>query len=145
MLEKIFYKYQWLKLTSEQRILMREIFKIPKSGGVEMTGGQVVSDGSNEEDLKAVNIGSMQEFLESKEEDFDKLLGMSLDRINEIIAEKEKEKLKEIKKANAGKRIQEIDEVVDTLLETIANLPIDAQIKIKKHLASVGKKQTDEQ
>lgn len=100
-----------------------------------MVGNVMESDGSNEADLKAVNVESMQAFLESDEKDFDLLLSFTVDKIDSLLEDTKQKKIEEAKAHDTHKRIQEIDQVVDTILETINNLPIDAQIKIKVALS----------
>lgn len=134
-IERLLTRYIWLKFSNEQRLLMRSLFNIPKSGGVVMVGNVMESDGSNEADLKAVNVESMQAFLESDEKDFDLLLSFTVDKIDSLLEDTKQKKIEEAKAHDTHKRIQEIDQVVDTILETINNLPIDAQIKIKVALS----------
>lgn len=116
---------------------MRDIFKIPKSSGVVMLGNVMQSDGSNERDLGAVNISTMQFFLDTDEKDFDVLLADTLEKIQGIIAGEEQQKIDDEHAVDIQRRSQEINDVVDTILETINNLPMDAQIKIKVALSSI--------
>lgn len=141
-MEKLLTRYHWLKLTNEQRILMREAFSIPKSGGVEMMGNQMLSDGSNEEDLKAVNVQTMQQFTEDESSDFDFLYIKTIKKIDDIIEAQSEAKADELHKEGVMKRKEEIDQVVDTILETITNLPMDAQVKIKNILSDSLKENT---
>jgi hypothetical protein len=141
MIEKLLTRYQWLRFSNEQRLLMRQTFNIPKSGGVEMMGNQMISDGSNEKDLKVVNIASMQEFTESNEKDFDKLLELTIEKIDVMIKEEAEEKEAVAAKAKAKVRNKEISEVVQSILETINNLPLDARMQIKSHLGTESNEQ----
>lgn len=137
-MEKLVTRYEWLKYDNDQRLLMRAIFHIPKSGGVEMQDNKMLSDGSNENDLRAINIESMQQFVESEVKDFDKLFEMTIEKVNELLKEEADRKTEEERKKNTGKRLEDIEQIVDSTLETIAKLPIDAQVKIKVALSNVG-------
>lgn len=59
----------WLGLCTETRNYLRKRFHIGKSGGIEVCDGQIISDGTTEEDLSVLTVEAMQEFLNSKEKD----------------------------------------------------------------------------
>jgi uncharacterized membrane protein len=138
-IEKLLTQYVWLKFSHQERILMREVFGIPKSSGIRTTNGIIESDGSNENDLKVVNVQSMQAFLETDESDFDSLLNMTVEKIDEMLEDEAKQKEEIARQDGTNQRINEINEVVETIIETITNLPLDAQIKIKVALANIIK------
>jgi hypothetical protein len=128
-IEKLLTQYVWLKFSHQERILMREVFGIPKSSGIRTTNGIIESDGSNENDLKVVNVQSMQAFLETDESDFDSLLNMTVEKIDEMLEDEAKQK----------EEIARQDGTNQPIIETITNLPLDAQIKIKVALANIIK------
>lgn len=92
--EHILTRYEWLKLSHEERVKMREIFEIPRSSGVEMVNNKIISDGSNEHDLKAVNIASMQKFLDHADMDdtFESLYNATLEKLA-VLLKPEEEKV----------------------------------------------------
>ncbi len=136
--EMLLTRWHWLQLSTEQRQAMRDAFNIPKSGGVEMQNGKIMSDGSNESDLKAVNVQSMQTFLDSTETSFENLYNLTIKKIDEMIEDHKAEAQAEEDKKNAVTRKETVENMVDSLLETITNLPMDAQIRIKTALGSTG-------
>lgn len=82
--------HDWLALPMPVRIKMREIFHINKSRGSLVEGNVVKSDGHTHEDLKAITIPKMQEYLESIEnDDFVTLFNACVEKIVE--ADKELE------------------------------------------------------
>lgn len=127
-------RYHWLQLTNEQRALMRETFSIPRSGGVEMMNGKMTSDGSNERDLSSISVESMQKYIGSEETSFEKLFDLVVAKVNEIIKEKEQDKLLAEDRISAEERNKKMNELVSSLILTIENLPLDAQAKIWNHL-----------
>ena len=66
-------KPQWVSYPQSIREKLREIFKIPKSEGCEVCNNMLVSDGSSHQDLQAISVASMQEYLKTDEDDFKKL------------------------------------------------------------------------
>ncbi len=71
----------WLMIKSDTRNYMRRIFQIPKSGYTEVFDGMVLCDGTMLEDLYALTTEKMQEYLDSKETDFHKLLNSVIEKI----------------------------------------------------------------
>lgn len=136
--EQILTRYHWLQLSNEQRILMRQIFNIPKSGGVEMMGNKMLSDGSNENDLKAINIKSMQDFLEctSTDDTFMDLYDRTIEKVNKIISDAKETELRNNINQDAQQRTIEINQIVNSIIETITNLPLDAKMRIKHAISS---------
>ncbi len=107
-----------------------------------MQGNKMLSDGSNENDLKAVNIASMQKFTGSHLSDFESLYNLTIKGID-LLIEADKIATQELlKKEDTKKRIEEINEIVSSILETVANLPMDARIRIKNALNTYVKEET---
>ncbi len=143
-MEILLTRYHWLQLSVEQRQLMRDIFQIPRSKGVEMMGNKILSDGSDENDLKAVNIESMRTFLgqESvKLGTFELLFNATIEKIDSIFLDRETERQLELQKENTTKRVHDTQEVVENVLATIENLPLDAQVQIVQALSDLSVKQ----
>lgn len=67
------WQHDWLKLPSEVRYRLTEIFEIPRSTGTVVEGNRVLTDGYTNEDLGEVTIEKMQVYLQSEETDFIKL------------------------------------------------------------------------
>lgn len=111
-----------------------------------MMNSQILSDGSNENDLKAVNTESMKSFLGEDEAgltSFEELYNATVSKVDEIIRNDLLQKQEVAKKAQSKIRTVETDEIVESLLETIDNLPLDAQMRIKHHIT--GADSTDEE
>lgn len=75
----------WLEQSPEVRAKLKEIFQIPRSKGSEIVndpqGIRVVSDGHSYDDLKAIGVESMQQYLNSSEEDYFKLFNALIDKL----------------------------------------------------------------
>lgn len=86
--------HDWLALPSEVRAGLISIFDIKRTGTghIDYTGqGPIVtSDGHTYEDLKAINIKSMQAYTGSKLTDFTKLFTKVLEKLNEPIQKETK-------------------------------------------------------
>lgn len=137
-MEQLITQFHWMQLNNEQRILMREVFNIPKSGGVVIQNNTMLTDGSNENDLKAISIESMQKFVASPDTNFEFLYNSTLIKVDQMIKERKEKEYQELEKENTHKRLFEINDIVNSTLETIINLPLDAQIKIKTALNHIG-------
>lgn len=136
--EQMVSRYHWLQLSNEQRNHLRLIFNIPKSGGVIMQDNKMMSDGSDENDLKAMNIETMQGFLRSKETSFEKLYNATIAAVDALIQDEKDTAIEQIKQTQSHKRMEDIELIVESTLETIASLPMDAQIRIKNVLVSIA-------
>ncbi len=87
--------HDWLSLPMQTRVRMREIFKIPRSSHTLVEGNVVKSDGMTYEDLKAITIEKMREYLNADPEqtDFVKLFNACVEKIQELDKELEPEKV----------------------------------------------------
>lgn len=142
-MEKLVTQFHWMKLSNEQRILMREKFNIPKSGGVVMQNNTMITDGSNENDLKAINTVSMQNFLLKEDpstkyplDTFEALYTKTIETIDNILASKEFNRQVELAAEKNAQRSDSIDSIVSSILTTIDNIPLDAKARIYTYLAS---------
>lgn len=72
---------QWLTLSNEVRSKIREIFNISKSKGTHLVGNILESDGCTHEDLKAITIEKMQEYLKVPDTDFFDLFNRVVDSV----------------------------------------------------------------
>ena len=77
------YPSLWLKENAEMRDELAKIFDIRKSGGIEVTGGILVSDGRKPIDLLNITIEKMQKFLGSKEKDENVLWSLCVDKVKQ--------------------------------------------------------------
>lgn len=77
--------HDWMQLSLEVRAKLVEIFQIPRSstGHVDYQMGKSVqtSDGYTYQDLKCIGVTSMQQYLNSNEEDYAKLFEAVLENI----------------------------------------------------------------
>jgi hypothetical protein len=65
----------WLSLSRETRERIAILLEIPKSTGVTVQGGVVISDGYTYQDLATVTLEKLQLFMNEAEPDFYKLFG----------------------------------------------------------------------
>lgn len=84
------YPSLWLKENAEMRDELAKIFDIRKSGGIEVTGGILVSDGRKPIDLLNITIEKMQKFLGSKEKDENVLWSLCVDKVKQNLENKNK-------------------------------------------------------
>lgn len=84
---------QWLALPMEVRLKLKKIFNIPKSEGVNVVDGRVVSDGHTHPDLARISVPGMQSYLGSTSSDdffalFEEVLHkVSVEIASEIVSE----------------------------------------------------------
>ncbi len=79
-------QHEWLRLKLETRKNIAAIFRIPRSGGTEVVGQTVVSDGYTYNDLALLTLDKIQEFLGMpKEKDFYKLLNILVERLEQPV------------------------------------------------------------
>ena len=83
----------WCSLPNEVRHRIRTVFQIPRSSNVVVNDGRIESDGSTYEDLKALSVDKMQEYLHEEMTDFHKLFDMVVARVNEELIEARKPKV----------------------------------------------------
>lgn len=134
MLENLLTTYHWLQLSNEERMLIKKIFKIRRSGGTVVEDNKVKSDGHTVDDLRAVNIESMQEFLDSKNENFDALWHGVIETIRDMIIEEEEKRKQEIKKQQSEERKGALMNVVESIVDSIKKLEPDMQLEVKKEV-----------
>lgn len=75
----------WVSLSSEQRNRIRTIFKIPRSGSVEVQDARIVTDGTTPRDFESLTIQKMQEYLGDTSTDFHKLFDKVIARVQDDI------------------------------------------------------------
>ncbi len=85
MSQPILNLHLWVSLPNEVRFRIRHLFKIPQSGNVFVNDGKIETDGTTVEDFKALTVEKMQDYLESKETDFNKLFDLVVKKIQEPI------------------------------------------------------------
>lgn len=126
---------------------MRDTFQIPRSKGVEMLGNKIISDGSDENDLKFVNISSMHTFLGQESagmETFELLYNATIEKVDKILLDRIRDREIAEKKEIANKRVQDTQGIVENILTTIENLPLDAQVQIVQSLSDLSVKQVED-
>lgn len=84
-MEIYLYPVEWLKVPMEIRVKLKEVFNIPRSKGTVIEDNRVMSDGHTIEDLQAVTIEKMQNYLDSEETDFVQLFNKCVQRIEDEI------------------------------------------------------------
>lgn len=77
--------HDWLNLPMPVRIKLREIFGIKKSQGSLVEGNVVKSDGSTYQDLQAITVEKMQQYLGSTNNEFIQLFNDCVDQIKQEI------------------------------------------------------------
>lgn len=73
--------YEWLQMPRELRILFRETFNIPRSGGTIVTGNKIESDGYTVEDLSRVSLKTLQDYLGTENDHWDQLLQLTINKM----------------------------------------------------------------
>lgn len=73
--------YEWLQMPRELRILFRETFNIPRSGGTIVTGNKIESDGYTVEDLSRVSLKTLQDYLGTENDHWDQLLQLIINKM----------------------------------------------------------------
>lgn len=71
----------WLTLSHDTRRKIAILLDIPRSGGTEVSDNRVISDGHTQLDLSIVTLDYLQNFMQSKEEDFYKLFKQLVERV----------------------------------------------------------------
>lgn len=103
-------------------------------------GGRIMSDGSNENDLKVVNIKSMQEFLGGVGEDdtFESLFNRTVAKVDDMIeADKQTklaEQLAEQLAVENQSKAKSVEEIVESIIVTINNLPMEGRMQLYARL-----------
>lgn len=79
----------WVSLPQDIRTKLKNQFQIPRSGGSEVqtfsTGNRIVSDGHTHQDLKAISLEKLQEFVGSNSQDFYGLFQQAIDKLNIVV------------------------------------------------------------
>ena len=77
----------WVSLPQETREKLREIFNIKRSANACVVDNRLVCDGSSYDDLAVVTVKAMQDYLGSKEKDFQALILNTIEKATVIEAE----------------------------------------------------------
>ena len=80
--------HTWVSLPNEVRYKIRSIFNIPRSSNTVVNDGVIETDGTTNEDFKALTIEKMQEYLGDTSTDFHKLFDKVLERVSDELAGK---------------------------------------------------------
>lgn len=107
-------KLIWLSLSRETRQKIAILLEIPKTGGVEVVDGKVISDGYTDRDLQSITTGKLQEFMGSTEPDFYKLFNQLVINIELPMVEL---KAPEIIEEKVKPTPEKIDKLIDLLIE----------------------------
>ncbi len=75
--------HTWVSLPNEVRRRIRVAFNIPRSSNTVVNDGVVETDGTTNEDMKAMTTEKMQKFVSSDSTDFHKLFDLVLAKIEE--------------------------------------------------------------
>lgn len=86
MKKEIDYAHQWLKIPTEQKTKLAEVFKIDKTSPVRVINNEVVEDGYSSQELRKLSVASMIEFLGEglefyREDLFDYLFEITFNKI----------------------------------------------------------------
>lgn len=121
--------HEWLKLPTEVRNRMAEIFKIPKSQGTFVEDGKVKSDGYTYEDLSAVTSEKMEDYLKSFMDEPTPIVATFGELFDLVISKIESEKILQQVSPNPS-----APDPVVVQLETWSN----TLLGMKQHAASQG-------
>lgn len=116
---------QWLSLDYPIRAKLVEIFNVQRSSGTQVIDSRVVSDGHTYDDLQAINVESMQAYLQTTVEDFYSLLNKVVDQINAELTPEEPESPKIQEGVDVIAKLKELletpGEVTTTAKELLPN------------------------
>ncbi len=133
-IEKVLYVSQWVQFGNEERLLMRELFSIPRSSGTIMLDGKLTSDGCTQSDLSAVTVEKMQRFLNSTEESFDILLANTLEEVYSLVKAKHDARFAEQLQVQHDEKMANATKIIASIMTSIKNLPIEAQQLLKQEV-----------
>lgn len=74
---------EWLQMPIEIRNLFKITFQIPRTGGAIVNNNRLESDGHTTQDLSVVSLKSLQEYLGTTEDHWDKLLQLTINKMEE--------------------------------------------------------------
>jgi len=77
--------YEWLQFPMQIRDLFIKWFSIPRTGGSQVIGDKVISDGHTIEDLSKVSLASLQAYLHTDETHWDKLLQDTINKMENYL------------------------------------------------------------
>lgn len=133
-IEKLLSVHTWLQFGNEERLLMRELFGIPRSSGSIMLDGKLTSDGHTQGDLRVVTVEKMQRFLNSNETDFDTLLALTMEEVYSTVKAKSDARFAAQLDAIYQEKLENAKKLIVSLMSSIKQLPIEAQIELKKEV-----------
>lgn len=133
-MEKLVAIHQWLSLGNEERLYLREVFKIPRSSGTIMLDGKLQSDGHTLNDLRAINVESMQKYLGTSETNFDKLLDLVVEKTIVEVTKQREAVLKKMESEHQEEARQRAYVISASILDTIKKLPVEAQTYLHQEL-----------
>lgn len=81
MIKRQLTPFEWLQFSTETQNLFKETFHIPRSSGTIVTDNRVESDGHTIEDLSVVNPETLQEYLGTKDDHWDNLLELTINKM----------------------------------------------------------------
>ncbi len=73
--------FEWNQFSMEIKGMFKETFKIPRSAGTVVMGNEVLSDGHTVQDLSAVSLSSLQQYLETDDDHWDNLLKLTINKM----------------------------------------------------------------
>lgn len=82
----------WLSIKPETRNKLRQDLGIPHTGGTEVWGNRIVSDGTTQQDLNVITVQKLQDYLDYAEsDDLLNLLDLAVKSIENDLADKQEE------------------------------------------------------
>lgn len=124
----------WIQLSNEERLLMRELFNIPRSGGTIMLDGKLQTDGHTVYDLRAVNLESMQKFLDVISDDWDELLTNTILEMRNILVLRKRAQAEEVKEQIANNLQETINAMIVPIMNSVKKLPPEGQIALAQEI-----------
>ncbi len=76
-------EHDWLSLPMPIRVKLRQLFSVPRSKGTTMEGGVVKSDGTTYQDLQAITLEKMQQYLGNGDPNFGLLFDLVIQRLTD--------------------------------------------------------------
>ena len=119
---------QWLQIPLEIRAKLVEIFKIPRSSGTVVQDNTVLTDGYTHDDLAKLTVEILQQYTNSEEKEFFKLINLVI----ENLSEKEKQRLLEQEALRTKLQEEELDEYQAQVVDTVKTLGDIAETVMKR-------------
>lgn len=82
-------QFEWLQLPPKAKELFKETFNIKRTGGSIVVDNRLISDGHTNDDLSVVSLKTLQEYLGTTEDHWDKILQLTINKMENPNADKD--------------------------------------------------------